>query len=83
MPIKKTKCQVFRPEYVDENDNFVPPTYEKVYFLTWGNQSSSVLQDDGYTVLLQCQTTAIIARVDGRIEQVAPEAIVFEDIDNE
>jgi hypothetical protein len=83
MGIKKIKCQVLRPEYHDEEGAYIPPMYETVYFLHWGSQSSSVLHDNGHTVLMQSQTTAVIARIDGRVEQVAPEALVFEDINNE
>ncbi len=77
--MKKTPCILVR-DMEQTEDGFIPPIQEKVFFLTWGAQNSSLIQDDGYTYILSSQTVAIIARIDGRVEMVRPEQLIFPDI---
>ena len=78
--LKKTPCIIIRDNGPSEDGTFVPPIQEDCFFLTWGSQNSSIIQDDGYTYILSAQTVAIIARTDGRVEMVRPELLIFPDI---
>lgn len=66
--------------YEQDNEDFVPPMQENGYFLAWGTMSSSVFTEDGQNVLLNSDICAVIMRIDGHVERIKPENIIFKEI---
>lgn len=72
----KTPCLIER-EYDSEDGSFMPSIQEKAFFLTWGTMSSSILTEDNRHTLISSDTCAVIMRVDGHVERISPERVIF------